>query len=307
MVLFGSALTYAQLAGGDPRIMAYQGVLENNGAASIGAHDIRVAAFTSPTADGTCLVTASPGACGLWWEQHANVEVSGGRFGLILGSNTALPDVFYAQNAAYLKLAVRKAGDPAFTLLGGTQRVVPTPLSGRAFGATNFTVTGSITVGGTSSVAGNSSVGGDLRIRNGQVTIADGARITGNNGSGNLHLDANAAGVDGRTYLNWFSGRGVRFGSGAQSQVAEVDSSGNFSARSFNANTSMSTPSLSVSGNFSAPNNSHEDCYDTTFQCGRIYCANGYYMVGLDIAENENCGGSGDFDFSPFSLTCCRL
>lgn len=62
-----------------------------------------------------------------------------------------------------------------------------------------------------------------------------------------------------------------------------------------------------VNGNFSAPNNQHEGCYDTAYECGWLQCANGYYMVGLDIAENENCGGSGDFDFSPFALRCCRL
>jgi hypothetical protein len=306
MVLFGSALTYAQLAGSDPRVMAYQGTLENGGVAVIGAHDIRVAAFTAANGDATCLVNANPGTCGLWWEQHAGVDVVGGRFALILGSTTPLPDAFYAQNAAHLKVAVRQAGAPAFTLLEGAQRVVPAPLAGRSMGATDFTVTGSI------SVAGAASLRGDINIRNGQIQVTDGARITGNNSGGNLHLDATSGGGDGRTYLNFYNGRGIRFGSGAQTVTSEVDNNGNFSARSFSANTSMSTPFLSaggvsISGNLTVSGNLHDDCYDTGFGCGRIYCANGYYMVGMDIAENEDCGGGGDYDFSSFSLTCCRL
>ena len=58
--------------------------------------------------------------------------------------------------------------------------------------------------------------------------------LTGGDSSGNVHIYGDDAGVDGRVYLNWFGGNGVRFGNGARSQVAEVDGSGNVTAASYN-------------------------------------------------------------------------
>lgn len=67
------------------------------------------------------------------------------------------------------------------------------------------------------------------------------------------------------------------------------------------------TGTVTAGGDLIADGNAHGTCYETGYECGWIYCAAGYYMVGLDIAENENCGGGGDFDFSPFAVRCCRL
>jgi hypothetical protein len=76
---------------------------------------------------------------------------------------------------------------------------------------------------------------GTLVIKNGsdpgQLSLGGtNSGLLGSNGSGNLHLDADSAKVDGHIYLNWFNGRGVRFGSGAQTQVAQIDTTGALTA-----------------------------------------------------------------------------
>lgn len=77
---------------------------------------------------------------------------------------------------------------------------------------------------------------------------------------------------------------------------------------SFNLNNNgLVSGTWQVNGNFYSAGNFHDDCYTTGYECGLLNCANGYFMVGLDIAENEACGGSGDYDFSSFALRCCRL
>ncbi len=55
-----------------------------------------------------------------------------------------------------------------------------------------------------------------------------------NFGTGNLHLDSDGTGTDGRVYFNWFSGNGVAIANGAQVEVASFDHSGNLKAASFN-------------------------------------------------------------------------
>ncbi len=67
------------------------------------------------------------------------------------------------------------------------------------------------------------------------------------------------------------------------------------------------TGALTVGGDLVSNSNQHGNCYDTAYGCGYVTCAGGYFMAGLDIAENEVCGGQGDFDYSEFSLRCCRL
>ncbi|HEY1087143.1 MAG TPA: hypothetical protein VGE37_05585 [Archangium sp.] len=76
----------------------------------------------------------------------------------------------------------------------------------------------------------------------------------------------------------------------------------------FNVNNNLLiSGTLQANGNFYVGGNSHDDCYTTGYGCGFVNCNNGYYAVGLDIGENEDCGGGGDFDFSSFALRCCRL
>ena len=67
-----------------------------------------------------------------------------------------------------------------------------------------------------------------------RIGAPNGYGIQGSNSAGNFHLDADGSKTDGHIYLNWFSGKGVRFGNGASTEVASVDSAGSLKAASFN-------------------------------------------------------------------------
>ena len=95
-------------------------------------------------------------------------------------------------------------------------------------------------------------------VRAGQAdvfTVTGGIR--GGNTAGNLHLDANnPTGVDGSLYLNYFSGREVKFGNGANGVVASVNSTGDVAARAvttsgdIRANGNLSSPKWNVSRHY---------------------------------------------------------
>ena len=77
------------------------------------------------------------------------------------------------------------------------------------------------------------------------LTVTGGIR--GGNSVGNLHVDANSpSGGDGSLYLNYNSGRAVRFGNGASGVVASVDSAGDLSARNINASGNITSPRWNV-------------------------------------------------------------
>lgn len=59
---------------------------------------------------------------------------------------------------------------------------------------------------------------------------ANGAATLRSNPSGNVHIDSSSSGSDGRLYLNWYNGKGVVIGDGAQNTVATVDATGIHSA-----------------------------------------------------------------------------
>lgn len=62
-----------------------------------------------------------------------------------------------------------------------------------------------------------------------------------------------------------------------------------------------------IGGDLVANNNTTGACFDTAPACNMTACPSGYFMIGLDILENEACGGGGDFDFSQFVIRCCQL
>jgi hypothetical protein len=55
----------------------------------------------------------------------------------------------------------------------------------------------------------------------GRISAAGG--LFGSNAVGNLHIDSDATKTDGRIYLDWFGGRGIVFGNGAQGALAYFD------------------------------------------------------------------------------------
>lgn len=70
-----------------------------------------------------------------------------------------------------------------------------------------------------SRVAASGAVTG-ATLASSNVTVSD--RIVGANAAGNLHVDSSGTG----TYLNWFGGNAVIFGTGTQSEVARIDNRG---------------------------------------------------------------------------------
>jgi hypothetical protein len=56
------------------------------------------------------------------------------------------------------------------------------------------------------------------------------SNISGGNSAGNVHIDSDKSGADGRLYLNYFDGKGVAFGNGSNAVVGSIDTAGNLSA-----------------------------------------------------------------------------
>jgi hypothetical protein len=69
---------------------------------------------------------------------------------------------------------------------------------------------------------GNTATVGRLSVDNG---------LFGSNGAGNFHIDSDSAKSDGRVYVDWFSGRGVVIGNGAQDWTAIFGTSGDLLVR----------------------------------------------------------------------------
>ncbi len=106
--------------------------------------------------------------------------------------------------------------------------------------------------------------------------------------------------------------------SGAVSATGNITTSNTLSATTVNAtNASLSgsltagsatiTTNHTVNGDISADSNTPANCDWTGPTCGPFTCTGGRFVAGLDLYENENCGGSGDYDFQPFQLLCCDL
>ena len=116
--------------------------------------------------------------------------------------------------------------------------------NGIVFGSGAGGSAGSIDSAGNLSVNGNAAVGGNATVTGtlgtGPVTVtgagagtlvtlgAGTGGIYGSNLGGNLHIDANKLGSDGRIYLNYLNGNGVAFGNGANGVTDSVDNAGNW-------------------------------------------------------------------------------
>jgi len=58
----------------------------------------------------------------------------------------------------------------------------------------------------------------------GALTMTGARAILGGNSAGNIHIDASSAGSDGRTYVNWYGGKGIVLGNGSGGAIATLDS-----------------------------------------------------------------------------------
>jgi hypothetical protein len=155
---------------------------------------------------------------------------------------------------------------------------------------------------------------GSLTIKNfndpGTVIVGGGnTGVYGSNAAGNLHLDADPGKADGRVYLNWFSGRGVRFGSGQNTQVAEIDAGGHLTA------TTVSTSgAISSGGDVSAASFNGLQIFLTpptpaapNLSCGNICVNNGGSCLAMRASPNAVQYGPGqctDVLTPGFTLKC---
>jgi cytoskeletal protein CcmA (bactofilin family) len=166
MAALGAFFASANLDTGEDRVMAYQGVLEHNGALVETPRNLRFALSTSDAAAMDCLISEPPGACGLWWEEHADVQVASGRFSVNLGEVSPLGDAVFNQPALHLAVAVEIPSAPGFVLLAGRQKIMPVAFANRAVQANNYEVKGDLFVEGEGQVANNLFVGGQAQVEN---------------------------------------------------------------------------------------------------------------------------------------------
>lgn len=160
----------------------------------------------------------------LWSETHANVDISGGAFGIILGSITPLLKETLDTGAQWLAISVCGPGDVAFTLLSPRQQLSPVSVSASSCAHTHL-----------SEWWTGSSVQAGLIVDN-RTGTGDGIRgyasATGSSYGGVYGVNfAAGPGVYGRSdgggpgVAGYSSGRGV-YGSGADGVVGESSVNG---------------------------------------------------------------------------------
>lgn len=163
----------------------------------------------------------------LWSETHTNVEVSGGAFGLVLGSATTLSKETLDRGAGWLEISVRGPGDSSFTTLSPRQQLSNAPLSTEATSSCAHTHFGEYW--------SNSSSSAGLIVDN-RTGTGDGVRgyatAAGANYAGIYGVNfSTGPGVYGRSdgggpgVAGYSSGRGV-YGNGADGVVGESSTNG---------------------------------------------------------------------------------
>jgi len=265
-----------------PRQIPYRGVLEQNGA---------------PVPSGTVamrfdLWDAETGGASRWSEAMPAVAVQDGQFSVALGDTNPIPAAVLALPTLYLAVSVEGQA------LAGRQRLLTVPYAQKATTATYVVGAGTVnttavnasgavsalTVSAGSTVSAPTVAAGSAATAPAFYTpyLAIGAGIGGGNDAGNLHLESNATGGDGRIYLNWFNGKGVVVGGGGLAITGNASVGG----------------SLSVAG--VEHQFKQDDCQDVILLNGGGYimCPVGYYVAGVDGARSPQWG--------VYSIRCCK-
>ncbi len=147
----------------DIRVFPYKGSLRLNGAGFTGNADFQVRV----TNNGDCNFA----------EEHTDIQVFGGTFGLEVGAvqGAGVDDCIFDAEAVYIEIDVRNSeSDGAYTTLLGQQRIFPVPFAFWTAEGSDLKVDGDLTIVGDASVDplgvvsfdNTMNVSGDLRSTN---------------------------------------------------------------------------------------------------------------------------------------------
>lgn len=163
VILFVMLLAAAPMATADvPNQMNYQGQLTDD----LGAPLDTIVSMTFT------VYNDSGGGMVLWTETQTGVEVSGGLFNVLLGSDPPIPDTVFADDWTWLGIQI--GSDPEITPL---TKLVTVPYAFRV--ATVDGSTGGV-ISGDVSIQSDLDLNGDLRVT-GKATIGPGHTNTGTN------------------------------------------------------------------------------------------------------------------------------
>src|SRR5690606_23554653 len=112
LALVTASSASAQMAIDDNRLLTYSGYLEDGLGPVHDDVELRVALFTSTSgaAGANDCLRDDFSNCGLWQEELAGVQVSAGRFSVVLGRTSALLDSDLVSDGLWVALAVKGTG-----------------------------------------------------------------------------------------------------------------------------------------------------------------------------------------------------
>ena len=292
--------------GTPPKLVPYNGHLENNGIPVNGTVDLEFFVVTSPT--------ESPAAA-LWRESHPDVLVSAGSFSVVLGYSTSFGTLFSEQGELYVGVSVYGVA------LAGRQRLTSSPYSIAAGEAQNFTVSGTLTAGHVQA----STINSNALTSNTLTTNTLTTNTLTTNGATTFNGAVNIPTVDPVIRGVRLSGGWSGFPDGGDTGRAEIaNDTGVYKALMIAGNRSNGGPrrvnlydDVSVGGNFVADNNRHDTCSDVQVSIGasnfsdnadgHVFtgCPEGQFMMVVWTKHYQE--GSNFRDRYTSYISCCRL
>ncbi len=272
----------------DPRVFPYKGYLEFDGVAFGGNVDLQ---FTV-TDDGDCSFV----------EEHDNVAVYSGRFGVNLGAVTGdVPSCVFDSQRVFIQVGVRDADSvETYTALSGSQRIYPVPFAYWAAEGSDLKIDGNANIGSNLTVSGTTLLSGQLDVDgnayfDAQVRARDTTNI-GSSNSGGGFLVGNVNGNNVR-----FDGDEIqRFSNGNPASITLNRHGGNINVGSslydVNDDTLNVGENLQVAGNATATgtvqgadlNITDDAVIGDTLSTGRILMEN-------NIAESDIVDENADY------------
>ena len=285
VVLLLPALGFAwsALAQSTQHEIPYQGLLDLDGVPQTGNFDFVFELYDSET-EGDCAV--APDNC-LWNDEFPAVSIHRGRFSVLLGSNLALPDTVWQNDAVYLAIKVKQTADAEYTPLAGRKKIHAVPKAARAETAKNYHVTGDVVVEGavrSNSIAPRYQDWNTAGYGDGGAAICNddvgyqALMVTGNTSAGGVRK------------INLYDDVYVH---GSQTVNGHSTTSGNMSVNG----------TLTVNGNVN-----RTGCHWIHFPYTHIssperICPEGHFQAGAMTKYNGDYGA----DVYPGAIYCCKI